>query len=175
MRNRKEIRVAYLTATLFTLFTTCIFAHDFFFAHAEVEYNEMEDRLECTLTFTTHDLEKQWISLGKTTQPFEKSIADSAFTKELSHFISEHFYVDLSNKVKTEFQIDGMESMTNGTTNLYMSVPLQGAIPHQIHFDLLMDFYPQQQNKLTFIYRESKSSYVFLPDSRKQALIISKP
>jgi hypothetical protein len=63
--------------------------------------------------------------------------------------------------------------MTNGTTNVYLSCPLNGNSPTGVFFDLLMDFYPQQQNKMTFIHRESKSSYVFLPYSRKQEIILA--
>ena len=175
MQAPRKFRLKHCLSILCILISTYTFSHDFFFAHAELEYNEMGDRLECTLTFTTHDLEKQWLSLGKSSLLFEKLLSDSSIAMEFSNFISHHFYVDLSDSQKTDFQIDGMESMTNGTTNLYMSLSLNGAIPQHIYFDLLMDFYPQQQNKLIFIYRESKSSYVFLPDTRKQALIISEP
>jgi len=33
-------------------------AHDYYFAFAEVEYNEISKRFEGTIIFTTHDLEK---------------------------------------------------------------------------------------------------------------------
>jgi hypothetical protein len=39
-----------------------------------------------------------------------------------------------------------------------------------ITFNLLMDSFPEQQNKLTFHFREKKSTFVFLESNQKQLI-----
>ena len=39
-------------------FSVTSFAHEFYFAYAELTYNELQQRFEGTIIFTTHDLER---------------------------------------------------------------------------------------------------------------------
>ena len=65
-------------------------------------------------------------------------------------------------KVNLDFEIDGIEVMNNGITNFYFrSAPVPKELKAlKIRFDLMMDSYPKQQNKITL--RKEKETYIAL-------------
>ena len=53
-----EVMLKLLTLVFSVLFALVSQAHDFYFAFAEVAYDEITERLQVTVIVTTHDLEK---------------------------------------------------------------------------------------------------------------------
>lgn len=164
----------------FVILNTCVFAHDYFFAFAEVEYDELNGRVEATVTVTTHDferyLQKKEILQGEINSCLGDSFKLQAIEKELNKC----FYLNLNplseNSIMDgiesfHFKLDGFETQLTGTVQFYLSSDLKRPLESfEVTFDLLMNEYPEQQNKLTFINRGQKRTYVFLQTKRTQII-----
>jgi hypothetical protein len=68
-------------------------AHEFYFAYAELAYNEMNQKFEGTLIFTTHDLERALEPKGTLIGKLEKSDETSTLRKQLESYINQHFHI----------------------------------------------------------------------------------
>ena len=147
-------------------------AHDYYFAFVEMEYNEVDNRIEVTLTATTHDVEKALMKNGYN-RPIIWSSLDSVFHTFLSNEINRQLSVSFNEKEKpTGFILEGVENELTGITRFYLSCPLtiSAFSSLTIRFDFLMDTFPDQQNKLTFIYREQKQTVSFLSSKKTVTL-----
>ena len=148
-------------------------AHDYYFAFAEVEYDELNGKIEATITLTTHDFEK---SLREKGNPIflSKAIDDSVQFNLVKQHLLKGFSVSLDSQ-EVSFQLDGIEVMLNGATNFYISstVPTSSSKDLEIYFGLLMDTFPEQQNKATLLYRGGKTIHIFLPQLKSQKIILS--
>jgi uncharacterized protein YutD len=153
-------------------FSVTSFAHEFYFAFAELTYNELQQRFEGTIIFTTHDLERAIEPKGTLIGKFEKLDETSAELKLIEHYINEHFQINYgcaldSNATdaicKSQFTLEGIVTQLNGTIECYISSSA-GALynPVLFKFDALMERYSNQQNKLTFIYRNQKETLSFM-------------
>lgn len=149
-----------------------LYAHEFYFAYAEINYNEINRRFEGTLIFTTHDLERAIEPKGTLIGKFEKLDETSAELKRIEQYINQHLQITYgcaldSNAVdaycQSSFTLEGIVTQLNGTIACYISAPVS-AIYNPLHFkfDALMERFPNQQNKLTFTYRNQKETFSFL-------------
>lgn len=168
-----------LVTLLLTLFSTSkSWAHEFYFAYAEIAYNEMNQRFEGTLIFTTHDLERAIEPKGSLIGKFEKLDERSAELKLIEQYVNAHFRITYgcamdSNAVDaiclSQFTLDGMVTQLNGTIECYISCAAPVLYnPISFQFDALMEAFANQQNKLTFIYRNQKETFSFLPSEPLQ-------
>ena len=157
----------YLLCVLFAFFSLELRAHDTYFAFAEVKYNDLNGTLEATLTLSTHDLdrilqEKEIIKGALSSIPM-----DSILVSSISVLVNSSFYFSLPDNQPILWEIEGIENTLTGTTNIYMSSAIEKVTDaFSVHFDIFMDRYPEQQNKMTFIYHENKTTRVFLNSQR---------
>jgi len=164
---------------LFLLISSFVQAHETFFAFAELEYKELQGRLEATISVTSHDLEqylqKKQLIKGELTAALKDSVTYILISNELNN----HFFVDLDPFGQNStmdgvefirFALDGYEEERTGTIRFYMHASVNHPISNTfgITFNLLMDAFTEQQNKLTFLFREKKSTFVFLQNNQKQ-------
>lgn len=156
------------------LISCASYAHDFFFAYAEIELNEMNQRVEATIYTTTHDLERELREeTGKEIKIYGHE-NDSLVLAILKNKINDGFQISFGTE-KKELSIDGIEVKLNGTIYFYVSAPAtQNAKEIGITFDLLMDTFQDQQNKLDFKFRGSTSTYVFLQQSKHYIIPLTK-
>ncbi len=143
------------------------YAHDYFFAFAEVEYDEYNARVEATIVMTTHDFESYLRKKNIISKELNTYKNDSIVLNQIETEISHHFTLK-SDAVGT-LTMEAFEIELTGMIKVYLSAPI--LMPSEgldIQFDLLMDEYKEQQNKLTFIYRDKKTSYVYLQNKRSQ-------
>ena len=168
---------------LFILFISSIsFAHNYYFAFAEVEYNEMNRSLEATIIASAHDVE----SVLRENDVISKSLDYAKKNKKeyyaINDFINKIFSVYVADSLsdfalgyslppQLKFVMDGFEVLLNGDIQFYLSAKIQNPI-NQFHikFDLLMDKYPEQQNKLTFRFRNKKLTHNYLTTNRIQLI-----
>ncbi len=153
-------------------FSVTSFAHEFYFAYAELTYNEIQQRFEGTIIFTTHDLERAIEPKGSLIGKFEKLDETSAELKLIESYINQHFQINYgcaldSNAVdafcQSQFTLEGIVTQLNGTIECYISSSVIALYnPVQFKFDALMERFTNQQNKLTFIYRNQKETLSFL-------------
>ncbi len=157
-------------------------AHEFYFAYAELSLNELTNRFEGTLIFTTHDLEKALDPKGNLIGKLASSDEASPIRTQLERYINQHINISYgcaldSNAIdafcQSEFILEGIVPQLNGTIECFISAPAHAIYtPLSIQFDALLDVYPLQQNKLTFYYRENKYTLNFIPGNLIQNLPI---
>jgi len=170
------IFVAMLKTTLsfFIVFAFSVtsFAHEYYFAYAELTYNELQKRFEGSIIFSTHDLERAIEPKGTLIGQFEKLDERSTELRLIENYINQHFQISYgcaldSNAAdafcRSQFTLEGVVSQLNGTIECYVSSSVNAFYnPVQFQFDALMEQFPAQQNKLTFIYRDHKETLSFL-------------
>lgn len=159
------------------LLTSLSYAHESFFAFAEVEYDDLSGKIETTISMTTHDLEYYLQKKKIITKNLSTSLEDSILRIAISKEIIEHFNMSTGNNrddyvdINARTNFEGFELFLNGKVEFYYSASLEHPLKSiQITFDLFMDEYPEQQNKLHLIYRNQKKDYVFLPSKKTQLI-----
>jgi hypothetical protein len=155
-----------LSVLFLLLFTSLnLSAHEFFFSYAEFEVNELSGELQGTVIFTGHDMEK---ALGLSLM--SEVELDSLTEERLIAYINAH----LSFGANVQLRYFGHEIKNTGEFYLYLYTPISAdfVLPKKIRFDVLMDYFVDQQNKLTLNYRGEKHHLVFLNHEREQLLLL---
>lgn len=142
-------------------------AHDYFFAFAEVEYSEKTSKLEATLTLTAHDFESYLHKIKVIEKSLDNALTNKQDISSIEKVINAqfHFYekaVDKQSNWVSFLKIDGHQILLNGNIEIYLSCDLVKplSILH-VQFNLLMDYFSEQQNKITFIHKRKKSTLNF--------------
>lgn len=149
------------------------YSHEYFFAFAEVEYNDISKKLEATLTATTHDLEKAIREKHEGLKNIETINIGSDDYVILESYLLNHF--SLSGPEKSELNLIGFEVLMNGVTNFFFeSSEIELNDKLIIGFDLLMKQHEEQQNKITFYYRNETYTRPFLYDTRVHEIKLLK-
>ncbi len=166
-----KLKQALLICILFV--TTSLSAHDYFFAFAEMKYNEVSGRIEATITLTTHDYERSLRERGILNQEISKLADDEEAYAIFQADLNKGFKLNVNGK-EIQFNLEGIEVQLTGVTNFHLSAEVPSSITKlEMTFDLLMESFVEQQNKITFIYRNNKSSYEFLQNKITQEIILS--
>jgi hypothetical protein len=153
------------------LTTSVSWGHQYFFAFAEIEYNEMGQKFEGSVVATAHDLESTLMNSFGLKTKLEKLTPASSEVKIIEAYLNKFLTLRYgcsfdSNEVDAyctaTWTIESFQIMKNGTVELYFT----SAAKHvytliQVDFRFLMDAFPDQQNKLTFIYREDRNTLSF--------------
>lgn len=163
-----------LVFVLFVLFRSFNgLSHEFYFSYAEVELDELNGKIEVTIIATTHDIEKELRNENSPIQQISGNEKDSTFRSILENKINTDLTIQL-NGTQTKLKLEGIEVMLNGVTNIYLSGELSGTLNQiEVYFGFLMKTFPDQQNKMTLVYRGKKKTFVFLPNMPKQTFKLS--
>lgn len=157
---------------VFVSFVGKINAHQYYFAFAEVEYNQMQEQLEGTIIFSTHDLEDVLLKNVIISSKFDKVQHDSTSIAKIGEFIFKSFKFIHKN---VEIKLSSIDFFItrNGMLEFYFKsekVKLIESI--DVEFSSLMDNFPEQQNKITFIQNGQKQTAVFLLENKQKKLTI---
>ena len=164
------------------LFANISAAHEYYFAFAEVEYDEMNGRIEATLTVSTHDFEFYLQQKGITQGDLNKTKSDSLKMQLIEAEIIKHFNiiaigsseVKSTNESLSKMKLEGFETNLTGTVEFYLSIEVYQPLKTiEFTFDVLMDQHSNQQNKLYFITRDKKRTIDFLPSKQIQLIDIN--
>ncbi len=154
--------------------TNLTFAHAFYFAFAEMEYNTSEQHFEISIRATGHDLEDYMKHLDQTIPPLEEAKNNPIALQKIEKLISQEFSIKVDAK-NIRINLIGIEINNKDEVILYIvSNKIKPADEIEVKFDLLMNHFPEQQNKLTYIHQDEKSYYSFLPHKRNR-IISLKP
>lgn len=163
----------YLLLALIISTSALSYSHEYFFAFAEVEYNDISKKLEATLTASTHDVESAIRETKSTLKNIESINQGSSDFKILEDYLLEHFKVSSENE--SNLKLIGFEVLLSGVTNFFFeSIEMNIEDTLHIEFDLLMQQHQEQQNKITFYYRNKTYTRPFLYDVRKQEIKLLK-
>ena len=145
------------------------FGHDYYVAFAEVEYNDISQQFEATVSVSSHDLErifdeKNW-SIDALESPEKTENFDAITEWVLTQFVIR------SGENAVDFTVIGCEVELSGMIRFYMeSTPIDVSNALNVQFDLLMEDFPEQQNKLTLYYRDRTITKSFLPNAFVQEI-----
>lgn len=144
--------------------------HDYFFAFAELEYNSESSSYELSIQTTAHDFEDAMAANGVEIGHIEKVTEDSVKMQQMEDFINKGFKLKNDNHT-IHFDLIGLEVNLEDRATFYLKSDtekqLSGA---ELTFDLMMNTFRSQQNKLTILRENNKSAYVFLEHQRKRNL-----
>lgn len=117
---------------------------------------------ETSLVATTHDLEMALRKdLGIETELEFNNTKDSEMER-FGEYILKHFQIIVSGNV-VAFRLLGFETLPNGIIQIYLeSEPVDLPSSIEWRFDLLMEHFPEQQNKATLYYRGKSYTTPFL-------------
>jgi hypothetical protein len=155
------------------LFSSPLFvkAHETYFAFAEVEYNMELQVFEGTISIDGHNLEHLQPEIYKEIQ--KQNLSDSS-NVWLTNWLNKHLKLE-NGMVPVTFRLDGYTLEKNGKLEFYiLSQVTLIDLNLTFTFDLFMDEYPSQQNKLTFYYAEKSFVCIFLPLKRSQIIQIKQ-
>lgn len=146
--------------SIFLLFSLISSAHNYFFSFAEVNYNETSKKIETTIVATQHDIEDYL--LEKFNIKSELHQLDSTQLQIFTEYINSVFSITTSDNT-TRFKCLGIESYLNGTAQIYLESQVIN-ITEEISFtfNLLMDKFDGQQNKITFKYKQETFNLTFI-------------
>lgn len=164
------IRTFFFCLLLFTGFNA--FAHQYYFGFAEVEYNQMDERLEGTLILSAHDLEDALLKQGTITEKFDRLSHDSLTIRKIGEELFNTFHCYEQGREIRLLPVDFFLTK-NGLIEFYFqseTVDLGNGL--EIEFTTLMNEFPQQQNKITFIQGTQKQTAVFLQENKRRQLEI---
>lgn len=145
-------------------------AHEYYFGFAEMQYNPLTRTFETTVVLSAHDFEAELLKAGRITKSLEFLINDSLTNQLVGNIVKQDFTVEINSK-RVAFESLGYEITKNGMIQIYLLSEVID-LPKELNvsFTSLMDAFPAQQNKLTFIYGNYKTTAVFL-QHQKQTLL----
>jgi len=150
------------------------YAHNYYFSFAEVEYNDFCGCVETSITVTTHDFEQALRKQNFLNKDLQTSLQDYKLKFQIEKFINQGFKLSMNGQL-VELKLDGNEIALNGLTTFYLSSqPVSLSNEINCHFDLMMNDFPDQQNKLTFILRGQKTTLNFIQTQKTQIIKTEK-
>jgi len=164
------LKLRLIAFIVFFITATSSFGHEYFFAFAEVEYNEISRKFEATLIVSTHDLEIILKEKNNELGDLKHVHSGTNSHKVLQAFLMHHFSIKCGEELP-KMKLIGHEVTLEGTTNFYLeSEPIALNSALEITFDLLMNEYEKQQNKLTLYVRDNSYTRPFVHNTRKQTI-----
>jgi len=155
---------------LFLLLSLGVSAHEFYFAFAEIELDDLNGRVEATLTVTTHDLEKALEKNQISQKKLSGNERDSILVSQLQNLFNRDVNLNLDG-TEVQWQLEGYDVQLNGMTHFYLSGSTASFYENiRMSFDLLMNEFSEQQNKATLIFRGKKTVCAFLPGRKEQTI-----
>ena len=154
------------------LFTLNLNAHPFYFSYTEIEYNEFCNCFEGFISLSSHDFEELLNEEKNTKTSISKAMNDSLLKKEISEILNSGLSFS-AGRQEIRIQLEGYESEMNGLTRFYFKTqPFKNSEEILIEYDLFMEKYKEQQNKLTIIQRDKKVTIDFLIQEKTKLITI---
>ena len=159
---------------LFLLFLSAFsYGHDTYFAFAEMEYDEDCSCLEISIKVSAHDLNsiaenqtKNYLGLEKTLNSKEGN------SNIIQQIILQGFEINQYQKKIISFY-EGFELNNDGDCFFYFKTEKLEKGLIDIRFDLFMNTYLEQQNKLIYNKSDhSKQTFVFFGSSRETKIAL---
>lgn len=136
--------------------------HEYFFGFAEMQYNEDTQKLEVSVSVTGHDFEQYLNEKDIGIPPLEECVGQTIHLKKIEKEIRNGFQVK-ENDRELHFDLIGMEVNKKDQAIFYLTSRKMEQPNHLfVRFDLLMNYFIKQQNKLTVFKDGKKEFYSFL-------------
>lgn len=162
-----------LILSIFTLFLSlCGFGHDYYFSFAEIEYDAEQSCLLISIKVSTHDLDYYYQKKTGESKSIEKVFEMDSCTRKIIQFIQEGLSIKQMS-IPVGLNLEGRTTNKDGFTYFYFkSDKINPKIGLVVKYDLFMDIYTEQQNKINFIVNHQTKSYEFLLFHREHEINI---
>lgn len=145
-------------------------AHEYFFGFAELSYNNESKAYEGTLMLSAHDIQEYLEYKDIVTEDIEGFTNDQELIEMIGLTLFSGFQLQSEGNA-IDLKLIGFEILKNGMAQFYFtSNTVKKATELNITFDLLMDIYPKQQNKVTFKNGFTSQTAVFLQNKTNASL-----
>lgn len=162
------LRLIFLS--IFITFSLHSNAHEFYFSFAEMQYNEKSEQFEISLELTGHDFEDYLKDKGIIIPRLEECVGKPLYLNMIEQELSKGFQVFVDNNL-IDLDLIGMKVNDNDQVVFFLTSPkMKKPKSMDIQYDLLMNFFPQQQNKLTLFKPEGKQFVTFLNTRSKRTI-----
>lgn len=162
-----------LRVILTSIIFACSFqlsAHEFYFSFAEMQYNKKSEQFEISLVVTGHDMEEYLADIGVSIPNLEQCARQPIYLSLIEIEINKGLQILIKGN-SLSLDLIGMKINDNDQVVFFMtSRKMQKPNSIAIQYDLMMDFYPLQQNKLTLFKPEGKQFVTFLNTRTKRTI-----
>lgn len=161
------MRIVLLQLCLFI--STCIYSHNSYFSFAEMQYNQQSSCLEISICVSTHDLDFYFRQKVQDIR-LEKAMENDSLLKKINQLITNGFSIKQGG-VTNQLSIEAYENTLDGYTFFYLkSEPIRWNEPTSVTYDLFMDLFTEQQQKLTVLGSKNSDTYPFMLFQREQTI-----
>lgn len=162
-----------LRAILFLIFIPLsiqLSAHEYYFSFAEMQYNTETSQIEISLEVTGHDFEDYLTEKGVLIPKLEACVGQAIYMNLIQEELSKGFEVMVKGAALS-LDLIGMKINDNGQVVFYFtSRKIQKPEKVEVRYDLLMDYFPLQQNKIT-VFKPTGKEFVTFLNTRSQRTI----
>ena len=152
-------------------------AHEYHFSFAEVEFNNNCQCLQVSISVAAHDFELALKKKGLLKSSLERDINENGISTDLKKEFLDHFVVNIDGD-NIALSIEGYEFTDDGLLYIYTSskkINITDSSVLQFKYDLLMESFSEQQNKLTFEYNNVKQTLSFIKGPQESNMILTLP
>ena len=133
------------------------YGHETYYAFAEMEYDTDCSCLEISITLSSHDLNTIAENLIQEYNGLEKSLNDTEKSQQIiTEFIFKGFEITQNSK-PILLSFEGFELFNDGNCLFYFKSEKVKSSQINVRFDLFMNEFSEQQNKLIFIKSEERT------------------
>lgn len=147
---------------LFFMSLSFMSLHEYFFGFAELQYNENSQKIEVSVAVTGHDFEEYIEEKGIEIPPLEECVGQKIHLNKIEGEITNGFQI-YDGDDQLQMDLLGMDINNKDQATFYLSsrkIKKPGSLV--VRFDLLMNYFIKQQNKLTVFKDGKKEFYAFL-------------
>lgn len=157
---------------IFIFISSISFGHAYYFAFGEMQYNNDNERFEVSIRATGHDIEEYMEHLGQGIGKLEVAKDNPIAKQKLEEMLLKHFTISVEDK-RLALELVGLEVNVKDEVVFYLvSKKIKEPKIYTIKFDLLMDYFEEQQNKITIFTTEGKEYLSFLPHKTERTFDI---
>lgn len=136
--------------------------HEYFFGFAELQYNKKSQKIEVSIAVTGHDFEQYLEEKGIEVPSLEECVGQKIYLSKLEDEIGNGFQI-FDGEDELKMDLLGMEVNNRDQAIFYLSSrEIKKPESLVVRFDLLMNYYIKQQNKLSVFKEGKKEFYAFL-------------
>ena len=162
-----------MKALLFILFLPAfgyaVRPHEYHLAFLELEYNSKATRFEATLKVTAHDLAYITSKKHQKDYSIDQILKDSLLRREIEIILLSGFTL-WNGTQEVYFTLEAFETNHQGELLVFLSSePTPTVESLSLSFPLLTTYFPDQQNKVTYLSNGKQCAVTFLlNDLRKE-------
>ena len=164
-----------LFGIIFLITSLSIFSfnmHEYYFGFAEMEYNSTAKNFEISLKTTAHDFEHHMEHMGVNIGHIEKLKTGDSLFAEVMKEVNKGFSISKEGE-NLGLKCIGFEVDLKDNLYFYLkSETTEKEGKWNIEFDLMMNSYPKQQNKLNYVESGNKTALTFVYSNKERTLEI---